>query len=71
MAQSNVKYKLQIDDRKWFETFNVGDVILHSCSTDRFQVLKKPNYNTYVIDLLRFWYQFYIQYWRTSGLQVS
>ena len=34
-----------------FKTFNVSDVILVACSTDPFQILKKLNYNTYVIYL--------------------
>ena len=48
MVQSNVNYKLWIDNRKQFKTFNVGDV-LHSCSTNLF--FKEANDSAYVSDL--------------------
>jgi len=34
-AQNNTHYKLRIDIRKLFKTFNIGDD-LHICSTDLF-----------------------------------
>ena len=36
MVQSNVNYKLRIDNRKQFKIFNVGDVVLHAYSIDPF-----------------------------------
>jgi len=36
MVQSNANYKLRIDNKKQFKTFNIGDVVLHACSTDLF-----------------------------------
>ena len=69
IAQSNANYKLRADVRKRFKTFNVGDYVnirirpeqilpgtvkkLHARSSDPFQILKKLNYNAYVIDLLQ------------------
>jgi len=49
-AQKNTHYKLQIDIRELFKTFNVGDVVLHAYSTDPFQILKKLKYDAYVIN---------------------
>jgi len=45
MVQNNVKYKLRIDVRNIFKTFNIGDVILLACNTDPFQILKELNYH--------------------------
>jgi len=49
IVQNNVHCKIRIDNRKLFKTFDIGDV-LHACSTDPFQILKKLNCNLYVID---------------------
>ena len=67
IAQNNVNYKLRADIRKRFKTFNVVDRVmvqirlerfspetvkkLHARSAGSFQILKKLNGNTYVIDL--------------------
>jgi len=40
ITQNNTNYKLRIDVRKWFKTFNVGND-LHACSTGLLQILKK------------------------------
>jgi len=40
ITQNNANYKLRIDVRKWFKTFNVGDD-LHACINGPFQFLKK------------------------------
>ena len=49
-AQNKTNCEIQIDIRKLFKTFNVGDVILLSCSIDPFQILTKLNCHVYVID---------------------
>jgi len=67
IVQSNANYKLRADVRKRLKTFNVGDYMmvwicpewfppgtvkkLHARSAGPFQILKKLNDNTYVIDL--------------------
>jgi len=67
IAQNNVNNKLRADIRKRFKTFNVFDRVmvqirleqfspetvkkLHARSVVSFQILKKLNGNTYVIDL--------------------
>ena len=67
IAQSNASYKLGADVRKKLKIFNVGDYVivrirlewfspgtvkkLHAHSADPFQILKKLNDNTYIINL--------------------
>jgi len=67
IEQNNANYKLRVDIRKKYKTFNVGDYMmvricpkrfppetvkkLHARNARRFKVLNKLNNNTYVIDL--------------------